>query len=112
VQKVCTHFAVLKKGKKIHTGTVDEALNADKSVEISARDMDKLISATNEFRHIKKLDAGKNLLTIQLNGESTTYDLNAFLIEKGIVLTHLAEKKGSLEQKFLKILEESDDQTV
>lgn len=112
VQKVCTHFAVLKKGKKIYTGTVDEALNADKSVEISARDMDKLISATNEFRHIKKLDAGKNLLTIQLNGESTTYDLNAFLIEKGIVLTHLAEKKGSLEQKFLKILEESDDQTV
>jgi ABC-2 type transport system ATP-binding protein len=112
VQKVCTHFAVLKKGKKIYTGTVDEALNADKSVELSARDMDKLISATNEFRHIKKLDAGKNLLTIQLNGESTTYDLNAFLIEKGIVLTHLAEKKGSLEQKFLKILEESDDQTV
>jgi len=52
------------------------------------------------------------MFNLILNGESTSYDLNAFLIEKGIVLTHLSERKGSLEQKFLKILEESDDQTI
>lgn len=111
VQKVCSHFAVLKKGAKIYSGTVDEALNANKSVEIAARDMEKLGVATREFPHIKHMDLGHDLIKLQLNGTSTTYDLNEFFIEKGIVLTHLAERKGSLEQKFLKILEESDDQT-
>jgi ABC-type multidrug transport system ATPase subunit len=112
VQKVCTHFAVLKKGAKVYAGSVDEALNADKSVEIASPDMEKLQEVVSEFRDFKMLDSGKKLLTLRLNGNSTTYDLSAFLIEKGIVVTHLAEKKGSLEQKFLKILEESNDQTV
>ncbi len=112
VQKVCTHFAVLKKGAKVYAGSVDEALNADKSVEIAAPDMEKLQEVVSEFRDLKMLDSGKKLLTLRLNGNSTTYDFSAFLIEKGIVVTHLAEKKGSLEQKFLKILEESNDQTV
>jgi ABC-type multidrug transport system ATPase subunit len=112
VQKVCSHFAVLKKGTKIYAGTVDEALNANKSVEIAAQDMDQLSSATKEFPHIKHMELGHNMIHLQLNGASTTFDLNEFFIDKGIVLTHLAERKGSLEQKFLKILEESDDQTI
>ena len=112
VQKVCTHFAVLKKGAKVYAGSVDEALNADNSVEIAAPDMEKLHEAVSGFRDLKMLESGKKMLTLRLNSNSTTYDLSAFLIEKGIVLTHLAEKKGSLEQKFLKILEESNDQTI
>lgn len=112
VQKVCTHFAVLKKGSKIYSGTVDEALNADKSIEIAAKDIIMLESAIKEFRHLKKMKVDRQQIILQLNGDSDTFDLNAFLIEKGIVLTHLAEKRGSLEQKFLKILEESDDQTI
>jgi ABC-2 type transport system ATP-binding protein len=112
VQKVCSHFAVLKKGTKIYAGTVDEALNANKSVEIAARDMEKLNAVTQEFPHIKNLELKRDMIKLQLNGESTTFELNEFFIEKGIVLTHLAERKGSLEQKFLKILEESDDQTI
>jgi len=112
VQKVCSHFAVLKKGTKIYSGTVDEALNADKSIEISARNMSSLELAIKEFKHLAKLDTEGGRLVIRLNGKSDTFDLNTFLIEKGIVLTHLAERRGSLEQKFLKILEESDDQTL
>lgn len=109
VQKVCTHFAVLKKGSKIYSGSVAEALNEKKSIEVAAKDMTALISKIKEYKHLVKLDEEKKMLSLQLNGTTTTFDLNAFLIEQGIVLTHLAERKGSLEQKFLKILEESDD---
>ncbi len=112
VQKVCTHFAVLKKGTKIYAGSVDDALHGDRSIEIAARDMMELTKAVKDFRHLKSLEENRDFLTLRLNGQSTSYDLNAFLIEKGIVLTHLSAKKGSLEQKFLKILEESDDQTA
>ncbi len=112
VQKVCTHFAVLKKGSKIYSGTVEEALNANKSIEIASRDMDKLSECLQEFKPLQNLIDEGNMLNIQLNGSATTFELNEFLIEKGIIVTHLAERKGNLEQKFLKILEESDDQTV
>ena len=74
--------------------------------------MDKLSECLQEFKPLQNLIDEGNMLNIQLNGSATTFELNEFLIEKGIVVTHLAERKGNLEQKFLKILEESDDQTV
>ena len=109
VQKVCTHFAVLKKGSKVYSGSVYEALNANNSIEVSSKNMEELNDAIKEYRHIEELEEEKDMLNLKLNGASTAHDLNAYLIEKGIVLTHLAERKASLEQKFLNILEESDD---
>ena len=111
VQKVCSHFAVLKKGTKIYTGSVDEAINGNKSIEISSRDLNELSAAVKEFRPLATLEQEKELLNLQLNNEADAHELNTFLIERGIVLTHLAIRKSSLEQKFLDILEESDDQT-
>jgi len=110
VQKVCTHFAVLKKGTKIYSGLVDEALNIGKTIEIAARDMNQLGSVIRQFRHLQQINEEKDVFSIHLNGQADTYDLNEFLIEKGIILTHLSVRKSSLEQKFLKILAESNDQ--
>lgn len=112
VQKVCTHFAVLKKGKKIYAGLVDEAISTNKSIEISSRNLEKLCAAVKEFKPLTQLEEEKDLLNLQLNNEADAHDLHTFLIERGIVLTHLAIRKSSLEQKFLDILEESDDQTI
>jgi len=110
VQKVCTHFAVLKKGTKIYSGRVDEALNIGQTIEIAARDMTQLGSVIRQFRHLQQINEEKDVFTIYLNGQADTYDLNEFLIERGVILTHLAVRKSSLEQKFLKILAESNDQ--
>ena len=112
VQKVCSHFAVLKKGRKIYSGSVDEAINGNKSIEISSRNLIELSDAVKEFRPLVKLEQEKELLNLQLKNEADAHELNTFLIERGIVLTHLAIRKSSLEQKFLDILEESDDQTI
>ena len=112
VQKVCTDFAVLKKGTKIYSGSVEEALNGAKTIEIASKSMDQLENTIKEFRPLKSLVEEKDMLALQLEDDVDTYTLNTFLIEKGIVLTHLAIRKSSLEQKFLTILKESDDQTA
>ena len=112
VQKVCSHFAVLKKGRKVYSGSVEEALNEKKSIEIASIKKDELKSALLEFSHLLNLESTKDFFEVDLNGQSTIFDLNSYLIDKGIVVTHLAQKTGSLEQKFLKILKESDDKTV
>lgn len=111
VQKVCTHFAVLKKGTKIYSGSVDEALNGSSTIEISSKNLEQLTTTVKEFSPLKSMEEERDLLTLQLNNSANAYELNSFLIEKGIVLTHLAIRKNSLEQKFLNILAESDDQT-
>jgi ABC-type multidrug transport system ATPase subunit len=111
VQKVCTHFAVLKKGTKIYSGSVEDALNGSNAIEISSIDLEKLTSTVKEFSPLKSIEKEKDFLTLHLHNSANTHELNSLLIEKGIVLTHLAIRKNSLEQKFLNILAESDDKT-
>jgi ABC-type multidrug transport system ATPase subunit len=111
VQKVCTHFAVLKKGTKIYSGSVEDALNGSNAIEISSIDLEKLTSTVKAFSPLKSIEKEKDLLTLHLHNSANTHELNSFLIKKGIVLTHLAIRKNSLEQKFLNILAESDDKT-
>lgn len=112
VQKVCTDFAVLKKGKKIYSGRVDDALNGVRVIEVASGKLDELAAHINEFRPTNNLEMEKDMLLVQLDENSALEDLHLFLIDRGIVLTHLALRKGSLEQKFLNILKESDGQTA
>jgi ABC-type multidrug transport system ATPase subunit len=49
VQKVCTHFAVLRKGKLMHSGPVDEVGKGEETVEVMAYH-DDLAALLQEFR--------------------------------------------------------------
>lgn len=109
VQKVCSDFAVLNFGKKIYEGTVEEAMNQNQTVELASSDLDVLRKAISEMNGLKLIQQIDNKLSVKLEGNITCGDLNKYLFNKGIILTHLAEKKSSLEQKFLKILEETND---
>jgi ABC-type multidrug transport system ATPase subunit len=109
VQKVCSHFAVLTNGRKIYSGTVDGALNANQWVEVAAPDMKNLVEMLGTLPSIKQLKLEKDVVAVQLEDSFTPYLLHSFLIGKGVVLTHLSERRSSLEQKFFSILEKSDD---
>ena len=108
VQKVCTHFAVLKKGKRIYAGGVSEALGESNNVELKSDDMRLLESAVAEFPHLSKFQREGELLVTQLNG-SKPAEMHHFLIEKGIVLTHLTVRRKSLEKQFLDLLAQDND---
>lgn len=106
VQKVCTDFMVLRKGKKLFQGNVKAALSDQRTVEIGAVNLEDLNRTLTDFSGIQKLELkdGKCLLTVL--PEVTTHDLSRFLFDKKIVINHLVEKEGSLEKQFLKILAE------
>ena len=111
VQKVCSHFAVLKFGKKIYEGSVKEAMAPTQRLELAAKDMEGLKNTLMAFNHLVDLKTDDHKLIVQLNGHTDSTMLHQYLIEKGIVLSHLAAQKSSLEQKFLNILATSDDPT-
>lgn len=104
VQKVCSHFAVLKKGKLIYSGSVDEALTGTDTVEVAADDMNRLEETVKQFAHTQSVRPERQFLRVRLNDDQSSADLNRFLIERGIVVSHLSQRTNSLEQQFLQIL--------
>jgi len=106
VQKICTHFAVLKKGNLIHYGPVDEVGNGKEIVEVNA-DVENLQEILSGFQGIERVDAGNSFCEVTLQQGFHSKDINKFLFDKGITANHILTRKKSLEKMFLEILSES-----
>ena len=105
VQKVCTHFAVLKKGNLIHTGPVDDVGRGAETVEVQA-DVANLSELLMDFSGTASINRENGYFQVTLRDEFHGKDLNRFLFDKGVVASHLVTKKKSLEKMFLEILSE------
>lgn len=108
VQKICTHFCVIRKGKKLHEGRVDEALGEINKIELAADDNHKLQSCLTHFNGIQDVWSENSSLFVSLSDQFTAQDLNSFCFDQGIVLKKLLTHHNSLENEFLKILKEND----
>ncbi len=106
VQKVCTHFSVLKKGNLVHTGPVGEVGNDGETVEVSAETAN-LNEILMTFSGTSSIYRENGSYQVALREGFHSKDLNQFLFEKGVVASHLITKKKSLEKQFLEILAES-----
>ncbi len=106
VQKVCSHFAVLDKGRLMYTGLVNEAVNEELQLEIAADKNDELLAVLKTFPGIRKFEPAGETLLITLPGNTSIHDLSRFVFENGIIITHLVVLKKSLESQFLEILNE------
>jgi ABC-2 type transport system ATP-binding protein len=107
VQKTCTHVAVLDKGKKIFDGSVKEILESEEYIEIAAEDMDALFGLLQEFKGISEITREANKFIVLLDAGPTKKDLQKYLIQQGLYPSHLATRTGSLEKKFLELLQTS-----
>src|SRR5690606_29439586 len=103
VQKVCTHFAVLRKGTLIYTGSIDDVGKGSEVVEVNAKVPD-LRGLLNTFPGLAAMQRENGYLEITMKEGFRSEDLNRFLFEQGISASHLVTKKRNLEQQFLEIL--------
>ena len=108
VQKVCSHVAVLKEGKALFAGKVSDVLNISDTLEVASNNMDLLKLALKENSQIIDVNPELEILVIKLKDGYSSYDLNNYLISKGIVVTHLAMRKKSLENQFLELLTKAE----
>ena len=110
VQKVCTHFCVLKKGVKLHEGPVAEILGETNQVEIASADLTALNALVESFEGSQSVETiNGSELKVTLAPDFKSSDLNRFCFEQNHILTKVNPLKNSLEQEFLKILEESEN---
>lgn len=108
VQKVCSHVAVLKEGKVLFTGNVNDVLNQSDTIEVASNNIELLTAALKDNDQIIEIKPEQEVLVIKLKDGFTTHDLNNYLIGKGLVLSHLAKRKKSLENQFLELLTKAE----
>jgi ABC-type multidrug transport system ATPase subunit len=103
VQKVCTHFAVLSKGKLLHTGPVEDVTRGVDNVEVQSDDQ-RIVGVLESFPLAEKVWQDNGFIMVKMKEGHTSSDLNKFLFENEIVASHLLTRKRTLEKQFLEIL--------
>jgi len=108
VQKVCSHFAVLRMGKKIYSGGVQEALQATDTIAIGSDNRELLKNVLSGCNGILHVEEHPDFVHVDVSKEWTAASLNTYLVEHHVAVSFLQQKKSSLEEKFLEILREND----
>jgi ABC-type multidrug transport system ATPase subunit len=103
VEKICSHVAIIKKGKLLAVGAIGSILSDQPTVEAGAADLDKLFHFLSSVSLVKKITRADNRLILELQLGRTPEDLNRLAFEHGIILDHLVLKRQSLEVEFLEI---------
>jgi ABC-2 type transport system ATP-binding protein len=110
VEKVCTHVAVLKKGKLLAAGTIRDALarggNDERegevvSVELAAEDMKQLANALAAMDGLTVTDETEETITITT--ALSPGQVNRLCFDRGIALDKLVTRDRNLETRFLEL---------
>ena len=109
VQKVCTHFAVLRTGKKIFAGEVDDVLNQNSRIEIGCENIEQAKMILSNDQRVLNTTLENECLVVEVEDSMTTFDMNKLMIQNDVVLSHLLFRRSNLEEQFLAILKENDD---
>ncbi|GAA0524420.1 ABC transporter ATP-binding protein [Chitinophaga japonensis] len=103
VEKVCSHVAILQKGKLLLSGPVNEVLAREDYVELSGPDntvLEAVLARHPAFSHILSRNGH---LQVVFSQPVDLAALNAYCAEQGVWLNHLHIRKQSLEKAFLQL---------
>jgi ABC-type multidrug transport system ATPase subunit len=108
VEKVCSEVAILQKGKLLYNGTVAGLSSSTETskmpkIEIACDEIALLQEKLQHFADLAQMEVQSDKLIVQLKTLNSK-DLNKYLFENEIILSHLVTQKKSLEDKFLEIL--------
>ena len=101
-------MVILEKGKKLGEGSVKEVLSATASFELAADNMDLLRLQLEQHENVSEVYDEKGFLIATLTKELRTDEMNKYLSDKGIYLTHLTQRKRTLEKYFLELLSDNN----
>ncbi|NNE16274.1 MAG: ABC transporter ATP-binding protein [Saprospiraceae bacterium] len=103
VEKICSHVAIIKRGKLLATGPVGAILNNDLTIEVASKDIEQLLGFLRSDLKIKNINQLDKFIECQVSSDFDIGTLNANAFKHGINLTHLVSRKRRLEEEFLEI---------
>lgn len=103
VEKVCSHVVILRKGKKLYSGRVDEMLASFGFFELKSLQQDALLTYLNSTSSFTSVKVENDTVIAVLGEELDAAMLNQNLMGEGIFLSQLVKRKATLEESFLSL---------
>ena len=102
VEKVCSHVVIIREGLKLYSGRVNEMSISYGLFELNTKEpKNKLISTLNKNSSIGDIKEEGDLIIAHLTQQMEASEINTYLFDNGITVSHLVKRKPSLEQQFL-----------
>jgi ABC-2 type transport system ATP-binding protein len=103
VEKVCTHVIVLRKGEILYSGLVDGMSANEGFFELQADDLENLATVLKTHPAVGSVKIIDSKVIVYLKSALEAKDLNRYLFDNNISLSHLIKRKNSLEEQFLEL---------
>jgi ABC-2 type transport system ATP-binding protein len=119
VEKVCTHVAILKKGKLLTAGDISGTLSKEQQdtitgdapkpkqtamIEVISDDLEILVGVLKSLNGVVNINKSDGVITIvHYINELTPRQVNKHCFDNGIILSGLITKNKNLESKFLEL---------
>jgi ABC-2 type transport system ATP-binding protein len=107
VEKVCSHVLVLRKGVILYSGAVDGMSVNEGFFELQADDTENLIKVVKTHPAVENVKQEEGRVLVYLKSALEAANLNKFLFDHNINLSHLVKRKHSLEEQFLELTKSS-----
>lgn len=111
VEKVCSHVLVLRFGKILYNGKVDEMVNHNAYFELQSSNNQQLIEVLKNHPELENYEKNEEKIIAHFKTQVDSAELNRFFFEKGISLNHLVKRKQSLEEQFLTLTNSTETQS-
>ncbi|RXG16124.1 ABC-2 type transport system ATP-binding protein [Leeuwenhoekiella aestuarii] len=103
VEKVCSHVVIIRKGIKLYAGPVEELNASHGFFELRCEKQQELITVLEGHPDFTSVKEENGLVTGFLKNPLSAEELNTFLFNQGLVLSHMVKRKESLEEQFLQL---------
>lgn len=103
VEKVCSHVVVMRNGKVLYNGSVQNMVGNEGFIEVTAQDNEALTLLIKQHPAVSYTEFTDGKLLVYLKTPIEAWDLNRYLAEKGVYVSHLTKRTRSLEEEFLKL---------
>jgi ABC-2 type transport system ATP-binding protein len=102
VEKMCTHVAILKRGRLQRSGAVTEFTSAKVGFRLRADDTSQLLDAVRQYEFARNVRTTGDAVYLDLVTDEPAL-LNRYLACRGIYLKELSSQRQTLEEAFLAV---------
>ncbi len=104
IEKVCTHVAILRKGKLLQIGELSEVMTQERLLMLKSANLSELKNAVERISAVKFISIKEDELLVAISDDYDPANLNKELAGLGIYLSSIREHRKNLESMFLEII--------
>ncbi len=100
VERTCTHVAIVRTGRIVAAGAVQDIVRAGVAALVRAANEDALVAALQRYPEASSVRPSGGGVIVDLHSDDLA-SLNRYLAGQGIHVSHLARHRQSLEEVFI-----------